>query len=82
MLSREIEYGPLPADAFFFADGGLVWSRGRDGLIDDARRRMISSLGAGVRLNAGGLPFEFVAVRALDGPAPGWSFDYGFRVAF
>jgi Tol biopolymer transport system component len=82
MLSRQLEYGPLPADAFFFADGGLVWSRSREGVLVGTRRTRISSLGAGLRLNAGGLPFELLAVRALDGPAPGWSFDYGFRIAF
>lgn len=43
---------------------------------------MISSVGAGIRVNADGLPFELMAVRALDGPAPGWTFDYGFRVGF
>lgn len=43
---------------------------------------MISSVGAGIRVSAGGLPFELMAVRALDGPAPGWTFDYGFRVGF
>jgi hypothetical protein len=46
------------------------------------RRSTISSFGGGVRLNAGGLPVEVVAVRALDGPAPGWSFDLGFRFGF
>ena len=81
-VSRQLEYGRLPADGFVFADGGLVWSR-RTGLpIPGAGRSMISSVGAGVRLNAGGLPFEFVAVRALDGPARGWTFDYGFRLGF
>jgi hypothetical protein len=77
-LRRQLEYGPLPADAFVFADGGLVWARGAG----DRRRNMISSIGAGVRLNAGGLPFEIAAVRALDGPAQGWSFDFGWRVGF
>ena len=80
MLSRELEYGPLPADVFVFADGGLVWSRDR--VISGRGRTFISSVGAGVRLNAGGLPVEVAAVRALDGPAPGWLFDLGFRVGF
>jgi hypothetical protein len=31
----------------------------------------ISSIGGGVRLNAGGLPFEMAAIRALDGPTSG-----------
>jgi outer membrane protein assembly factor BamA len=81
-LSRQLEYGPVPADVFAFADGGLVWPS-RAGLDAVSRRRsVISSVGAGVRVNAGGLPFEFVAVRALDGPRPEWTFDYGFRLGF
>ena len=46
------------------------------------RRTVISSIGIGVRMNAGGLPFEVSAVRALDGPTPGWSADFGFRTGF
>jgi hypothetical protein len=82
LLSREIKYGPLPADGFLFADGGVVWSRQRTATSSFARTSVISSLGAGVRLNAGGLPVEVAAVRALDGPRRGWSFDLGFRVGF
>jgi hypothetical protein len=33
-------------------------------------------------MNAGGLPLEIGAVRALDGPRPRWQFDLGFRVGF
>ena len=75
MFSRQLEYGPLPADAFVFADGGLVWSGSR-------RSTGISSIGGGVRLNAGGLPFEVLAIRALDGPTRHWQYDFGFRVGF
>lgn len=82
LLSRQIEYGPLPADAFVFADGGVVWSPDRDASSTRTRRNTISSIGAGVRLNAGGLPVEIAGVRALDGPARRWSFDIGFRVGF
>jgi Tol biopolymer transport system component len=75
ILTRQIDYGPLPADAFVFADGGMVWS-------EPGRRSGISSLGGGIRVNAGGLPLELAAIRALDGPAPRWQFDIGFRVGF
>jgi Tol biopolymer transport system component len=75
LLSRKLEYGPLPADGFIFADGGVVWSQVN-------RSNVVSSIGAGIRINAGGLPFEVAGVRALDGPTPGWSFDFGFRVGF
>jgi len=89
MFSRQVEYGRLPADAFIFADGGLVWSGSSDSAqgrpFDSAQRKSttgISSIGAGIRLNAGGLPFEIAAIRALDGPRPGWQSDFGFRVGF
>jgi outer membrane protein assembly factor BamA len=75
MFSRELEYGPLPADAFVFADGGMVWSGSR-------AATGISSIGGGVRVNAGGLPFEVLAIRALDGPWRDWQYDFGFRVGF
>jgi outer membrane protein assembly factor BamA len=72
--SRQIDYRVIPIDAFFFADAGVVSSRGG--------RTAISSIGAGLRTNAGGLPLEIGAVRALDGPRPRWQFDMGFRVGF
>jgi outer membrane protein assembly factor BamA len=75
VVSRRLEYGRVPADAFVFADSGLVWSSRK-------RANAISSVGAGIRLNAGGLPFEFVMIRALDGPPQGWQPQFGFRVGF
>jgi WD40-like Beta Propeller Repeat/Peptidase of plants and bacteria len=82
LLKGQLEYGPLPLDAFLFGDSGVVWSRRPQDALSVARRTVINSLGIGVRLNAGGLPFEIAAVRALDGPSPGWSFDFGFRTGF
>jgi len=94
--SRQIEYGPVPIDAFVFADGGMVWGGRGSGSRDPgagptagsrfpvpgSRFTRISSFGGGIRVNAGGLPFEVAAIRALDGPAPRWQFDLGFRVGF
>jgi outer membrane protein assembly factor BamA len=82
LLSRQIEYGMFPIDAFFFADGGII---SRSGIGDQglaSRRTGISSIGGGIRVNAGGLPLEVGGVRALDGPRPRWQFDLGFRVGF
>jgi Tol biopolymer transport system component len=81
VFSRELDYGRLPADAFVFADGGLVWSEPR-APGSGRRANGISSIGGGIRLNAGGLPFEYALIRALDGPRPGWESDFGFRVGF
>lgn len=81
IFRRDLDYGPMPLDAFAFADGGVVWSRGEATGFTAGRRTIISSLGAGVRLNIG-LPIEVAAVRSLDGPSRGWSFDFGFRTGF
>lgn len=75
VLSRQIGYGPVPIDGFVFADGGVVSSR-------QGGRTMISSIGAGLRLNVRGLPLEVGAVRAIDGPRPRWQFDLGLRAGF
>jgi len=75
LWSRQLDYRVVPIDAYFFADGGMVSSGARG-------RTAISSVGAGLRMNAGGLPLEVGAVRALDGPRPRWLFDLGFRVGF
>jgi Tol biopolymer transport system component len=86
MLSRQLEYGWLPADGFLFADGGLVWSgtqlAGAGVAAHGKGFTGISSIGGGIRLNAGGLPFEIAAIRSLDGPRPEWQTDFGFRVGF
>jgi hypothetical protein len=80
--TRDLTYGPVPAEAFVFADGGLVWSRAREFSAARAGRRLVRSFGAGVRLNAFGIPLEVAAVRATDPPSRGWSFGISFRPAF
>lgn len=94
MWSRQLEYRVIPIDAFFFADGGIIAgpstssgppraeSRGGNREPGAGNRHSISSIGAGLRMNAGGLPLEVGVVRALDGPRPRWQFDLGFRVGF
>jgi outer membrane protein assembly factor BamA len=83
LFSRQIDYGRIPADGFIFADGGIVWSGSHPfGFTQGGRVNGISSIGAGIRLNAGGLPFEVAAIRALDGPRPAWQSDFGFRIGF
>ena len=80
--SRQLDYGRIPADAFVFADGGLVWSgQAPAGSALGRHANGITSIGGGVRVNAGGLPFEITAIRALDA-RPGWQTDFGFRVGF
>lgn len=82
MLERELRYGPVPAEAFVFADSGYVWAQSPAFTLAAPGRRLIGSFGIGARLNAFGLPLEIAAVRALSAPARGWSFDFSFRPGF
>jgi hypothetical protein len=82
MLTRDLQYGSVPAEGFIFADSGLVWSRVPEFSAARGERRLVSSFGMGVRLNAFGIPLELAAVRALDPPSRGWSFDFSFRSGF
>ena len=69
----------LPIDALVFADAG-----GFDRL-DSSRtshRTTLRSVGAGVRLNAGGFVFELDAVRPLDRSFQGWTYAVNFRPGF
>ncbi|MEO7158257.1 MAG: BamA/TamA family outer membrane protein, partial [Vicinamibacterales bacterium] len=86
ILSRQIDYGPFPADAFLFADAGRIWSGNANGSTpgrgSPGVAQSISSIGGGVRVNAVGFPVEIAAIRALDGPRPRWQCELGFRVGF
>jgi len=66
--------GPVPIDAFVFADAGWFDS----GAAAEVRRSMLRSAGAGARLNAAGFVFEFAAARAQRG----WAFAMNFRPGF
>jgi Tol biopolymer transport system component len=79
---RDLRYGPVPLEGFLFADSGLVWARTSPVSTARPGRRLVSSAGAGVRVNAFGLPLELAAVRAADAPSRGWSFDINFRSGF
>jgi Tol biopolymer transport system component len=88
LWTRQLDYRIIPIDAFVFADAGVVAAPPHDaksaswGPRSGPARTSISSIGGGVRTNAGGLPLEIVWLRALDGPRPRWQFDLGFRVGF
>ena len=82
LRARDLQYGPIPLEGFFFADSGLVWARGSPVSVARPGRRLVSSFGAGVRINAFGFPLELAAVRATDAPSRGWSFDFNFQSGF
>jgi outer membrane protein assembly factor BamA len=82
ILSRELRYGPLPAEAFVFADAGVAWT-GADGpAFAGGARRLVRSIGAGTRINAFGMIVELGAARPLDRAKPRWTLLFNLRPAF
>jgi hypothetical protein len=81
VLRRDIRYGSLPAEGFVFADAAAAWSP-PDGENGAMGGRPVASAGAGIRVNAFGLPLEVAGLRALDPSARRWSLDVSFRPGF
>jgi hypothetical protein len=80
--TSRIRYGPLPVDAFLFADAGAGWGgeqRFGPGGFDG---RIVRSVGAGIRANAAGFVLELAAVRPFDLRGAGWTFGFNLRPGF
>ncbi len=80
--SSRVRYGPLPVDAFLFADAGAGWGGDQRFGPGGSDGRIVRSAGAGIRVNAFGLIVEMAAVRALDLKQAGWTFGFGLRPGF
>ena len=77
--SSRVRYGPLPVDAFAFADAGTGWG-GEDRFgPHDSGGRFVRSLGVGVRANVFGLIVEATAARPFDLRRSGWAFGLDLR---
>ncbi|MGH2668302.1 MAG: hypothetical protein ACRDH5_04135, partial [bacterium] len=81
-ISRELRYGPVPAEAFVFADAGVAWTRDDIPAFAGGARRLARSAGAGARLNAFGLVVEVGAARPFDRARNGWTVVFNLRPAF
>ncbi len=83
-FNRSFSYGPLPMEGFVFGDLGTLWTHQSAG--DAATwwaRHMMRSVGAGVRLNAGGMVFEVAAVRPFDrNDVRGWTVSFNLMPGF
>jgi Tol biopolymer transport system component len=81
VFTRSLRYGPLPVEAFLFADAASLHTRlgGSSGGWSDHTLR---SAGAGVRLSAAGVVFEFAAARPFDGADRGWRFAFNLVPGF
>jgi len=70
ILSRDLYYGRVPIEAFAFADGAFLWTHHG---ISPIERDRFRSVGAGGRVNLGGIVLEVAAARPLDRGVNGWT---------
>ena len=83
VLNRSFTYGPLPLEGMVFVDTGSLWTRQAEPDGAFWSRHLMRSLGAGVRVNAGGMVFEFAAVRPFDrADKRGWTVSFNLTPGF
>jgi hypothetical protein len=80
--SSRVRYGPLPVDAFAFADAGAGWGGEERFGPHDSGGRFVRSLGAGLRANVLGLILEATATKPFDLRNEKWSFGVTLRPGF
>jgi hypothetical protein len=79
LFTRSLDYGAVPIEAIAFADAGFLWTRHRASALEYDRFR---SVGAGARVNAGGIVMEVTAARPFDRPGSGWQVTFLLRPGF
>ena len=71
-----LEYpGIVPVEAIAFVDAGYLWTRSAL----EAERDRFRSVGAGARVNLGGVVFEVTAARAFDRIQDAWTTSFLIR---
>lgn len=82
-FSGEYRYGPIPIEGFLFADTGVAWTAATRPAFADGDRRFVSSVGAGVRINAFGYVIvQLAGAKPLNRPGSGWRFVFDFSPSF
>ncbi len=82
-LDRTFTYGPIPMEGIVFVDTGSLWTRQATAGGGIWSQHLLRSVGAGVRVNAGGMVFELAAVRPFDRPdRKGWTFSFNIQPGF
>ena len=76
LLKGELSYGPVPVEAFAFADAGFLWTRHTGSMLERDRFR---SVGAGARVNIGGIIVEAAAAKPFDRTDNGWTASFLLR---
>jgi hypothetical protein len=81
-------YGPLPIELLAFADAGVAWNSGQSvrferGVSTGDERRIVTSVGGGLRFNVFGYAvIEVDYVKPLDRPNKGWIWQFNLSPGF
>jgi hypothetical protein len=81
-MSSRVRYGPIPADAFVFADAGRAWGGEQRFGPGGTEPIVVRSFGAGIRVNAIGMILELAAVRPMDLNRSAWTYAFSVRPGF
>ena len=79
----EYNYGPVPVEAFAFADGGVAWTATSEPSFAGGDRTAVRSAGVGARVNLFGYAIvEVAAARPFDRRGRGWVFSFNLLPGF
>jgi hypothetical protein len=79
LLTGDLDYGRLPIEAIVFADAALLWTHPTGGAVD---RDQFRSVGAGARVNLGGIVLEMTAAKPFDSGREHWRANLLLRHGF
>jgi hypothetical protein len=79
LLTGDIDYGRLPIEAIVFADAALLWTHPAGRATD---RDQFRSVGAGARVNLGGIVLEMTAAKPFDSSRGRWRANLLLRHGF
>lgn len=83
VLDRSFTYGPVPMEGIVFMDTGSLWTHQTKPAGGVWASHLMRSVGAGVRVNAGGMVFEIAAVRPFNRPdRKGWTISFNVLPGF
>jgi hypothetical protein len=76
-------YGAFPIEAAIFGDGGVAWHRGQSPSLFGGSRKLVTSVGAALRINVFGFAIaEVDYVKAFNRPGKGWQWQFGLTPGF
>jgi hypothetical protein len=82
-FTGQLDYGPVPAELFLFADAGVAWTSETRPAFLGGSRDVVRTVGLGTRVNLfGAVIGEVRLAHPIDRPRKGWSFGFALNPRF